>query len=97
MIGNTLNHHNSASWGGHGACCGQSMQPVCGGKVVGAETDNQMLHGHCCGQSMQPIKGGGVVKGEINKQHKSHVVEVPSIEEGTKIFEPMTLKCSTQN
>jgi len=97
VIGNTLNHHDSASWGGHGACCGQSMQPICGGKVVGGETNNQMLYGHCCGQSMQPAKGSGVVGHEINKQHKSHVVEVPSIDEAIEILGPKPLKCSTQN
>jgi hypothetical protein len=46
---------------------------------------------------MQPAKGSGVVGREINKQHKSHVVEVPSIDEGIEILEPKPLKCSTKN
>ncbi len=59
MIDNTLNNYGRENWVGHGPYYGQPMQPMCGYRVVGGETNNYVLHGPCCGQCTQPTKVGG--------------------------------------
>ncbi len=40
MIDNTLNNYGKENWVGHGPYYGQPMQPICGYRVVGGETNN---------------------------------------------------------